>query len=260
MSVRTALRWTLPPLALIALAGWLASPQLAESSTTDAARAPQKSAGTVPAQGPAAQSPIAAGPDRLSAVQKFVAQKNSEAGREQEKFVRAGWQMVEVEPPDVKLVALDPALLASRESELRQQIASNSATPDQAANLSAIARGAHDESTQVAAVEALGRIVGDAGQDQLLDLLHALPDGSLARREVAPLLHPSDLSEPRAARLAQLLDAGELNAVEKKQLAFTLSLVGLRDRSALPAAVLDTLSPEARTLLASSTSLAQLSH
>ena len=29
MSRRTALRWTLPPLALIVLAGWLAAPQLA---------------------------------------------------------------------------------------------------------------------------------------------------------------------------------------------------------------------------------------
>lgn len=255
MSLRTALRWTLPPLALIALAGWLASPQRAQLK---AEPAQSNSAGAVPAMGPAAFSPNAAGPDRLSAVQKLIAQKNSDSGRQQQQFVRAGWQMIDVPPPDAKLLALDPALLGSRESELRQQVATTVASPDRAANLARIAREGHQESTQVAAVEALGRIAGDAAQDQLLDLLHTLPDGTLARREVAPLLHPRDLADPRAAQLAQLLDSTDLNAVEKKQVAFTLSLVALRDRSSLPQGALDALSQDARALLASTTSLAQL--
>lgn len=251
MSLRTALRWTLPPLALLALAGWLGS---------KAATAPQKVAGTVPAQGPAEQSPNAAGPDRLASVQKFVAQKNDEGSRQREEFVHAGWQMVDVPPPDPKLTSLDPSLLAAREADLRQQIASTNASPAQAQNLGRIAREAQDESTRAAAVEALGRITGDEGQDQLLDLLQALPDGSIARREVAPLLHPKDLSDPRAAKLAALLDAPGLNAVEHKQIAFTLSLVGLRDRSALPDGVLASLSPDARALLASTKALATFSH
>jgi hypothetical protein len=258
MSLRSALRWTLPPLALIALAGWLAAPRIAQGPA-EATEVPQ-GAGTFPVRDPAAQAPSATGPDRLAAVQKFVAQKNEESGRQQEEFVHAGWTMVKVPPPDAKLLSLDPSLLQGREADLRQQISSSSATPDQAANLARIAREAQDESTQVAAVDALGHIHGEEGQDQLIDLLHTLPDGTMARREVAPLLHPRDLSDPRAAKLAQLLDARDLNAVERKQIAFTLSLIGLRDRSALPASVLDGLSQEARTLLASTTTLAQLSH
>src|SRR5256885_6160050 len=161
MSIRRALRWTLPPLALVALAGWLASPRLS-TGAPDSTNAPQQSAGTVPAQGPAAPPPVAAGPDRLAAVQKFVDQKNSESSKQREAFVRAGWEMVDVPPPDAKLIALDPSLLNGREAELRQQIATTSASPGQAANLARIAREAHEEATQVAAVEALGR-AGDEG-------------------------------------------------------------------------------------------------
>ena len=257
MSIRTALRWTLPPLALVALAGWLASPRLAPGAQ-ESANAPL-SAGPVPAQGPATPPPGVAGPDRLNAVQKFVAQKNSEASAQREAFAKAGWEIrTDVPPPDMKLVKLDPSLLNGREQELRQQIASTSASPDQAQNLARIAREAQDEQTKVAAVEALGR-AGDDGQDALIDLLGNLEDGTMARREIAPLLKPRSLDDKRAAKLAELLDSSNLNAVEKKQIAFTLSLVGLRDRSALPAGVLDKLSQDARALLASTTSLAQFS-
>src|SRR5207247_5389858 len=110
-----------------------------------------------------------------AAVAKFVAQKNAESSRDQESFTRAGWQMVDVPPPDQKLVTLDPALLATREPELRQQIATNTPSTDQAANLGRIAREASEEQTRVAAIDALGRIRSDEAQDQLLDLLRALP-------------------------------------------------------------------------------------
>ncbi|MCA1828406.1 MAG: hypothetical protein ABR567_23290 [Myxococcales bacterium] len=255
MPIRRLLRWTLPPLALFALAGWLASTPLAQRAQPTAA--PQ-SAGMVPATGPAAQPPRAAGLDRLSSVQKLVAQKNAEAGQQAEEFVHAGWHIDNAPPPDPKLLALDPSLLKGREAELRQQIATTTASGDQAANLAKIARDAQEAATQVAAVEALGRIRTDEAQQELTDLLHTLPDGTLARREVAPLLRPADLSDPRAAKLALLLDDSALNAVEHKQIAFTLSLVALRDRSQLPAAVLDQLSPAARSLLARTTSLARL--
>ena len=254
MSIRRALRWTLPPLALLALAGWLASPR----NSGDAAgstNAPQ-SAGTVPAQGPAAPPPSAAGPDRLNAVQKFVEQKNAESSKQKEAFIAAGWEIVkDVPPPDMKLVSLDPALLNGREAEVRMQIASTSVAPGMVDNLARIAREAKEESTQVAAVEALGR-GGEEGQDKLLGLLDDLKDGTLARREIAPLLKPRDLADAHAAKMAELLDSSNLNDVEKKQIAFTLSLVGLRDRNALPQGVLDKLSPSARALLASTTSLA----
>src|SRR5207244_6930489 len=140
---------TLPPLALFALAGWIASNSV--SPRQDPVPPAQE-------QGPAANLLPAAGPDRAAAVAKFVAQKNAEASRDQESFTRAGWQMVDAPPPDAKLTALDPSLLASREPELRQQIATNTPSAGQAANLARIAREAHEEQTQVAAVEALGRI------------------------------------------------------------------------------------------------------
>jgi hypothetical protein len=258
MPVRTALRWTLPPLALIALAGWLSTPRSATGSA-DAATVQANGVGMVPSQGPAAFPPNAAGPDRLAAVEKFVAQKNAESSHESEEFVHAGWKMIDVPPPDARLVSLDPKLLKGREAELRQQIASTSISAAQVENLSVIARTAQDESTQVEAVEALGR-AGDEGQSALIDLLHALEQGSPARREIAPLLRPHNLSDAQAAKMARLLDDRSLNADEKKQIAFTLSLVGLRDRSSLPPDLSNSLSPDALAQLASTASLATFTH
>jgi hypothetical protein len=248
----------LPPLALIALAGWLASPQRATGSA-DAAAGQTPSAGMVPGQGPAAFPPNAAGPDRLAAVEKFVAQKNAETGHEQENFVHAGWHMDNAPAPEPKLLALDPSLLHGREADLRQQISSTSIDRSMVSNLTVIAREARDESTQMAAVDALGR-AGDEGQDQLVDLLHALADGSPARREIAPLLRPRRLDDAQAARMAHLLDDKSLNADEKKQIAFTLSLVGLRDQNQLPPAVSNSLSPDALALLTQTTQLATFTH
>src|SRR5438128_775403 len=131
MSFRRALRWTLPPLALLALAGWLASTPLAERPQQTAAPRMSGINPPLPGSGPAVVA-TAAGPDRLSAVQKFVQQKNAEGGRQQEEFVRAGWTIVQAPPPEPKLIALEPSLLKGREAELRQQIATTTASGDQA--------------------------------------------------------------------------------------------------------------------------------
>src|SRR5215831_16438138 len=130
MSLRKALRWTLPPVALVAIVGWLLSSAAPRADAETAAASPQ-SAGMVPVQGPAAQPPSAAGPDRSAFVRKFVDQKNKES--ERARFVAAGWEIVKTDPPDAKLVALDPSLLHGREQDLRAQIASTSASPAQAA-------------------------------------------------------------------------------------------------------------------------------
>jgi len=257
MPVRRVIRWSLPPLALIALAGALtlsAAPRLAPADAS-----PQAAAGMVPARGPAAAPPNAAGPgSSAAAVQKFVAQKNSENG-DRERFVHEGWKLVQTAPPDAQLVGLDPSLLREgREQELRVQMASTSASPGDAANLGAIARAASEEPTRVAAVEALGRIRSEGAQDQLLGLLKDLPEGTMARSQVAPLLHPRDLSDARAATLAGLLDSHDLTPVERQQIAFTLALVGLRDQSDLPQEVAGKLSSDSRALLAQMSDLARL--
>lgn len=212
----------------------------------------------VPAQGPAAAPPNAAGPASAAAVQKFVAQKNSE-NADRENFVHQGWKLVQTAPPDSQLVAFDPSLVKDgREQELRVQMASTSAAAGDAANLGAVARAAGEEPTRVAAVEALGRIRSEGAQDELLGLLKDLPEGTLARSQVAPLLHPRSLTDARAATLAGLLDSHEVTAVERQQIAFTLALVGLRDQSELPQAVADKLSSDSRTLLAQMSNLARL--
>jgi hypothetical protein len=139
------------------------------------------------------------------------------------------------------------------------QLASTVATPADAARIAAIVRRVRPGGARVAAVEALGRIDGTEGQHALVGLLTdgSLPEDDEARRLIVPLLRPTALDDPYALELARLLDAPQLTAVEKKQLAFTLSLVGLRDGMQLPSDALAALSPTARDRLTAMTTLAK---
>lgn len=193
---------------------------------------------------------------RLPSVHETVARRNHEAHRDEEAFTRAGWKMVVADPPDKRLVKLDPALLDGREREVRVQIASTMATPEMAPNLARIAARAHDPMTRVDAVEALGRVgASPEAQKELLGLVDTLPADDEARRAVVPLLRPRALDDEETPKLAALLDSPSLSPQEKQQLAFTLALVGLRDGMKVPDNV--GLSADARKLIDSMTLLAQ---
>jgi hypothetical protein len=217
------------------------------------AAAPGSAEGTDSRPGaPAAADSNAAGQRR--AVEATVAARNRATARETDAFTRAGWKMVAAPPPDPRLLALDPALVDGRERELRVQIASTVAAPELAPRLSRIARAAHEPATRVAAVEALGRIGTHEAQAELLALLPDLPVDDEARRQLVPLLRPNGLDDALATRLAAQLDGPTLTAGEKKQLAFTLALVGLRDGMKLPDGA---VSPSAKQLIEQMTALAQ---
>lgn len=225
-------------------------------------RHPTTGSGTAATSGPSGGSgPASGGPgsadveSRRIAVEKTVAQRNAEAHRDEAAFVRAGWKMVATDPPDPKLIALDPSLLHGHERELRVQVASTLASPAMAPNLGRIAAEAQEPQTRVDAVEALGRLGGAEAQQQLLQLLDKLSPEDDARKALVPLLRPAALDDAETPQLAALLDAPALTAAEKQQIAFTLALVGLRDGMKLPATV--SLSPDARKLIDSMTLLAQ---
>jgi hypothetical protein len=158
----------------------------------------------------------------------------------------------------MRLVSLDPALLNGHEKELRVQMASTVGSPAEAAKLEVIARRATDVETRTVAVEALGRVGGAEAQRALFGLLKdaGLPESDPARQAIAPLLRPAELGDSYAADLAAQLDNRALTAVERKQIAFTLTLVGLRDGTELPSSAASALSPSARDLLASMRALA----
>jgi hypothetical protein len=191
---------------------------------------------------------------RRRGVEATVAARNEETAREAEAFRRAGWKMVATPPPDPKVVALDPALLDGREHELRVQIATTVAPPELAPRLRRIAREAREAETRTAAVEALGRIGTAQAQAELLALLPELAAGDEARKVIVPLLRPARLSDELARKLAGLLDGNTLTDVEKRQVAFTLALLELRDGGKLPAGF---ASPQATQLIDQMTVLAQ---
>jgi hypothetical protein len=211
--------------------------------------------GTNPTPGaPASTAPSSIDEGRRKAVEADVAARNRENAREEEKFRKAGWTMVAAEPPDARLVSLDPALLEGRERDLRVQIASTVPGPEMAARLKHIAMAAREPATRVAAVEALGRIGTREAQSELLALLPSLSADDDARQQIVPLLRPNGLDDEFAGRLVAHLDGATLTPVEKKQLAFTLALVGLRDGMKLREG---TASPSAQKLIDHMAALAQ---
>jgi len=207
--------------------------------------------GTDPGPGAPASTDVAA---ERRAVEATVAKRNRQSARESEAFARAGWTMVAEPPPDSRLTSLDPTLVDGRERELRVQIASTVPAPELAPRLARIVRAAHEPATRVAAVEALGRIGTHEAQAELLALLPELPADDEARRQIVPLLRPNGLDDELAARLAAQLDGATLTPIEKKQLAFTLALVGLRDGMKLPDGA---VSPAAKQLIDQMTALAR---
>jgi hypothetical protein len=261
-----AVRWFAGPAALVALLAWVLGQGRADAavrppseSSAPAAQdgAPAYAASTL---GGAATQDLskAARASATRAVERTAAERNAGSEKDRAAFASSGWTMVKTDPPDARLAALDPELLSGRETELRVQMASTVASPAQAPQLAEIVRRAREEQTRTLAVEALGRAGGPEAQRELYNLLTTagLDDSDRARGAIAPLLRPADLHEPYAAQLAALLDSRVLTPVERKQIAFTLALVGLRDGTELAPAVQDSLSPEARQLIASMAALA----
>jgi hypothetical protein len=197
---------------------------------------------------------------RISAARQAEAavRERNQAGRQDRAaFEKDGWEMVRAPAPEPMLTSLDASALDGREDDLRVQIASTVAAPEQAGRLAEIARRARKPETRTAAVEALGRIGAPEAQRALFALLTdaGFEADDPARRAIAPLLRPADLDEPYAAELAAQLDSRKLTPVERKQIAFTLSLLSLRDGTELPE-TLKSLSPGARELLQSMRALA----
>ncbi len=265
-----AVRWVVGPTALAALLIWVVgfratadarvNPKTVRPAVAAPVAEPSYTASAIGAVDVASLSPAARAAAKRAA-DKEVAEKNQEAGKDKRAFAEGGWELVKTAPPDARVVGLDPALLNGREAELRVQVSSTVAAPAQTGKLAEIARRASDEQTRTVAVEALGRVGGSDAQHALFELLSAdLPADDAARRAIVPLLRPTDLNEPYASELARTLDSSKVTPVERKQLAFTLALVGLRDGTELPAPALMGLTPSSRELLASMRALATTSH
>jgi hypothetical protein len=241
--MKRARKWVLVVPAAALLAGWLLWPRSTPAAPAAHAAAPD----------PADQRVDAA---RLRDVQAVVAEKNREASKDREAFIKDGWEMVAVPPPDHAVVNYDPSLIEKgRERELKMQLLSTVPSAESVRRVGEIARKAKDEATRYAAVEAMGRLNAPEATEALYDLLTegGLDANDVARQQIAPLLHPAALDDPMAAKIAALLDSPSLTELEKQQIAFTLALIGLRDGMTLDAPI----SAEARALVDQMTALAK---
>src|SRR5262249_55044487 len=142
--------FVVPASALVAVAAWLLF----------AGRAPAQPAPFTEAKNsdpePTGAATQKVDANKLREVQETVAKKNREASAAREAFVKAGWEMVSVAPPDHRVVGYDPKLIdPGREHDLRMQLLSTVPSPEQARSVAEIARRAKNEETRSAAVDAL---------------------------------------------------------------------------------------------------------
>jgi hypothetical protein len=188
-------------------------------------------------------------------------QANNDAQKaERDNFTAQGWTIVDGIPaPDARLLAFDAALLTEDPDALRTQLASTTPSTTDVPAVLNIAKIAQSPELRITAIEALGRM---HTAESLSALVELLTDGALtgdepARLTAAPLVRPKDLDDPGLASVAALLDSPLLGETEKNQIAFTLAAIALRDGTAMPAAVLASLSAPAQQRISTMRQVAQ---
>jgi hypothetical protein len=185
-----------------------------------------------------------------------VAERNAEQAEERRAFESDGWTFVDVAPPDPALTAASPDGLPARELELRMQLASAPPGIEHLSNVRAIAIGASDTATRIAAIEAIANMGPGEPQRALIDVLATLDTGDPARGTVVALLRPESTNDVLARDLTALLDASSITSIEKDQIAMSLAALALREGSALPAEMVGQMSSEALALVDRMTQLA----
>ncbi len=164
-------------------------------------------------------------PAIVTAVADEVDRRNRESKTDRDAFQNAGWTFVQTPEPDRALVDLDPAKLDGHEAELRAQLVSTTAPPEQAPRVLAIAERANDVATRVAAAEALGRM-GSNGQEALMQLLSRgkLDAGDAARAVATSTIAPPIGNAALTHDLEELVRAPTLTPAERTQLTHTLAI------------------------------------
>ena len=161
-------------------------------------------------------------PRRLARVQTEIDARNG-PGREQiALFEQSGWEIVEgTEPPDSRVVELDPSALPAREREIQDQIGSNSHEGRALERLREIAIQAGSGKTRWLAIEGLGRSEDPAAHPVLADLYRDL-DSPSEKGRVLSMLRPDGLDGRVGALLASEASNSGLSPELRRQAAAPL--------------------------------------
>ncbi len=143
-----------------------------------------------------------------------------------EAFLDTGWEEIDAEPHDPRVVSLDPALLGTRESELRQQLRTTRVSEKYLGNAATIAIEAREHRTRTAAINSIGhRRVGEGGE-VLLEIFETLPN-ERERSQVLGHIRSESLTSPESDWLVTQLHGATVSESLKKQISMKLVLTGL---------------------------------
>ncbi|PCI45028.1 MAG: hypothetical protein COB51_09415 [Moraxellaceae bacterium] len=152
-------------------------------------------------------------------------------------FLEDGWTVVESEPHDPALMALDPALLAERETELRQQLETTRVSEESIQNAADIALNAQEHRTRMAAIESIGHRRYSEGGEYLMTIFETSSDAS-ERSKALGFVYLDSLNSTEADWAIGQLYNTQVTTDLSKQIANKLLLAGMvennGDRSFIP--------------------------
>jgi hypothetical protein len=157
-----------------------------------------------------------------------VAARNAEEQAHREGFAAEGWTPVAAPPPEPALLSLDPALLETRERDLRKHLETNAIGDHQIENAATIALEAEEARTRTAAIQAIGRSRSPRAQEVLRELFDDVEEDN-ERRLVLGYVRPESLTDPAVDWILTKLAEPHLSYEFKKQMSFSLVLAEIAE-------------------------------
>ncbi|MBF0104220.1 MAG: hypothetical protein HQM16_02725 [Deltaproteobacteria bacterium] len=162
----------------------------------------------------------------MAEVKKQVEEINKIEGLKEEALLNDGWQPSESEPPDEKVLNLDPSLLGEREDRLQSMMQSTSLKEKNIDNVYQIARQTKDEKTRHLAIEALGNSPFEKSAAKLVELFHDV-DNKESQDQILSVIKPRKLNDTGFNFMISVLNDQNTDNTMKKQAASALLAFGL---------------------------------
>ncbi len=159
-------------------------------------------------------------------VRAQVRAKNAVQAAQREAFLKEGWQFVQTDPPDARVMDLDINSLSSLEAEFQAHLQSNTFSGEMLDRVRDIALRTEKQKTRFLAIESLGRSNDVRAQENLISVYEKVDESSV-QSQILGLLKPSSLDDSISTFLIHQINESASTDEVKAQAAMPLIVLGL---------------------------------
>lgn len=159
-------------------------------------------------------------------VKKEVEELNKQEELAEQAILDAGWKPTQTEPPDEKVLNLDPSLLGEQEHKLQKMIQSTSLREDNIDNIVTIAMLTQNKKTRYVAIEALGQSRYKQTPSKLIELYNEI-DSTEDQSHILSLMIPKKLDDSTYQFLIKIINDPTSDTKIKKQASSAIFAFGL---------------------------------